>query len=253
MDKKLYLRLLIHSVFFLPLVIFSQEWKKIKSIQLTQSPSSYSVDIKGNIYLGFKDGGMTKYDHEGIELVNYSLSNQSSITSIDAQNSLKLFLFYYDNQQMTILDRFSTIPKNYQLNDYGISFGAFACPSPDGNFWVIENNPIRLKKVAPIKQALILEVQTSIGNQVKYMRAYQNILIISDENGLQIFDQYGSNINTLKGISPSYVHVTDNQLIAYYMGDILTINPFKGVAKKMLIAPLKEADGMMISREKYVF
>ena len=121
-----------------PLYINGQGWEEVRSVDLTQNPSSYTVDYQGNFFLGFEDGKLLKYSPEGEVLENFSLSNYSSITSIDVQNNLKPFLFYFDNQRITILDRFSSVPKNYLLSDLGLEIGMAACPAPDGDFWIIE-------------------------------------------------------------------------------------------------------------------
>ena len=149
---------------------------------------------------------MLKFNAEGVQISNYSLPNQSAITLIEAQNSLKTFLFYFDNQQIITLDRFNTIPKIYDLSDYEVNLGLSACPSPDENFWVIENNPMRIKKIDPLRKTTILEVQTNLGDSIRFMRAYKNLLIVLSEQALHVFDQFGSKSKTAEsfGVSPFF-------------------------------------------------
>lgn len=225
----------------------------ISSIQLQQAPTAFSTDIQGNIYLGFRDGTMSKFDPLGQQLQTYSLSNLSSITLLEAQNSLKIFLFYFDNQQITILDRFSSIPKSSPLSELKVNLAMLACPAPDGHFWVIENNPQRLQKIDPIRRTRIMEVQTSFGNELKYMRAYQNLLIISDENGLYIYDQYGTKINMMKGITFSHFQMHSDLLYGLMGNTIYQINPFKGEIESKLVAPVSDAITALKTKSNFAF
>lgn len=244
---------LLFSLFLLPILASSQEWKPIKTVDLSQQPTAYSIDLNGFMYFGFKDGSMIKYDHEGTELINYSLSNYSSISLIEPQNSLKLFLFYYDIQQISLLDRFSTIPKMYWLRDFGIDLAVFACPTPDGSFWIIENNPIRLKKIDVLRQATLLEVQTTLGNQIRAMRVYQNLLIVSDEKGLHVFDQYGSALYSLHQLTPNYFQFQDGNIICYVKDTIYTIELSSGKVLKSIKTPFNEALGAFIYKDNFIF
>lgn len=246
-------RTLLFSIFFFPFLANSQEWKSEKTVNLSQQPTAYSIDINGSMYFGFKDGSMVKYDHMGTELVNYSLSNYSSISLIEPQNSLKLFLFYYDNQQISLLDRFSTVPKKYWLKDFGIDLAVIACPTPDGSFWVVENNPIRLKKIDVLRQATLLEIQTNLGNQIKAMRVYQNLLIVSDEKGLHVFDQYGSALYTINQLTPNYFQFQNGDIICYNKGTLYTIELSSGKIMKEITTPINEASGAFIYNDTLIF
>lgn len=191
MEAKRYLRLLRVSLLLAPSFLFAQEWVRTKTQKLGQVPATIATDIQGNIFIGFPDGKLTKYNSNGVLLENFSLSNNSSITLVDVQNNLKPFIFYFDNQQITILDRFSSVPKTYLLANFNLDFVMMACPSPDGDFWVLENNPQRLKKLNFNRKNAVLEVQTALGDSIMKMMAYQNLLIIGDEKGIHFYDQFG--------------------------------------------------------------
>ena len=107
MEKKL-----LSCIFLsLPVIIVAQ-WRLTGKIELPQTPSSCATDVGGNLYVGYQDGSLVKYNSQGEELLNFSLSNQSPISLIEPQFQLKTFLFYFDNQVITILDRFNALPKN---------------------------------------------------------------------------------------------------------------------------------------------
>lgn len=205
-----------------------QGWQEISSTKLEDIPVSYATDFQGNLYLGFSDGRLTRYGPDGKLLENFSLSNNSAITLIDVQNNLRPFLFYFDNQQITILDRFSSVPKEYQLLDFNLEIGMMTCPAPDGDFWVVENNPQRLKKINPLRKVTVLEVQISLGDTIKWMQAFQNILVVGNENGLHILDQFGGLINTMNIEKLKNFQITGGKLYCFTESKIYEIDPFNG-------------------------
>lgn len=222
--------------------LLGQEWKVDTSIELPSEASAYSVDIQDRIYIGFEDGQMLTYDDTGVEIQHYSFSNLSSIGLIEAQNYLKIFLFFFDIQQIAILDRFSTVPKTYPLRDYGINMGMMACPAPDQTIWVVENNPQRLKKIDPGRQTTLIEVQTTIGDTISFMRTYKNLLLITDGQDLHIYDQFGSLVNRIKDLKINYCQIYEGVLIATDGQNILEIDPFKGTVLSKIQMPISHID-----------
>ena len=252
MENKLYLRFSKTSLFFfLTLAVYGQSWEATKTVELRAAPVSYTTDFQGNLFVGFADGRLSKYDPDGAFLENFSLSNNSSISLIDVQNNLKPFLFYFDNQQITILDRFSSVPKDYLLSDLNLEIGMMACPAPDGDFWIAENNPQRLKKVNPLRKITVLEVQVILGDSLMRMQAYQNLLVIAAENTLNIFDQFGGLINKIRLESLKDFQIFKGRLYAFADNEIFEINPFKGSVIEKLSSPcqgcplLKSKEGFL--------
>lgn len=248
------------SLLPLSLLFFSGSWiycQKLslqKEIVLQSSPTAYSVDIQENFYVGFEDGSMLKFDSEGKQLSSYSFPNQSGITLIEAQNSLKTFLFYFDTQQIITLDRFNTIPKVYDLSDYDVNLALSACPSPDEHFWVIENNPMRIKKIDPLRKATLLEVQVALGDSIRFMRAYKNLLIILSDKELHTFDLFGSKLHSFENIDASYFQIKDEDIMLLSGNKLLTINPFSSqIENKVEVADKKADTYLSINRSDILF
>lgn len=230
-------------------ILLGQDLQLIKTIKLPGVPTAYSIDIQQNLYFGFEDGTVVKYDSEGNEKLNYSLPNQSAVTLIEAQNALKTFLYYFDTQQIITLDRFNTVPKIYDLHTYDITLALQACPSPDENFWVIENNPTRIKKVDPLRSATVLEVQTNVGDTVRFMRTYKNLLLILTQKDLQIFDLFGSRINEIDRIDAQYFQIVNDQVILASSDQLITLDPFNGTITEEEELPVKNTSVFL--RTKY--
>ncbi|WP_420316429.1 hypothetical protein [Ekhidna sp.] len=240
------------SLVFIPSLIQAQSWEKTGELKINKSASYYTADIQGNFYLGFKDGGLVKYNSEGELLENFALSNSSSITLIDVQNNLKPFIFYFDNQQITILDRFSSVPKNYYLQDYSVQLGMIACPAPDGDIWVIENNPQRLIKISTLRKSVVLEVQLDLGDSINKIQAYQNLLIVGHNQGIHVLDQYGGRVYSKQISDMRYFQLINDQLLAFTQGGILQFDPISGrdIGK---ISLKGNPDGVLKLKEKFLY
>ena len=72
------------------------QWYLTDEIELPKKPEMVATDNQNSLYIGYPDGSLIKYNSQGQELLNYSLSNQSPITLIEPQFQLKTFLFYFD-------------------------------------------------------------------------------------------------------------------------------------------------------------
>lgn len=191
-------------------------------------PTAFDADASGDFYLGFAGGQLIKHSRSGQQLEIFSLPNNSAINAIDAQNRLKPFLFQFDIQQITVLDRFSTVPKTYSLSDFGVNLATMACPAPDGDFWILENNPQRLIKYNPLRKAVMLEIQPSLGDSITRMKAYQNVLLIADPGALHLFDVFGTGIRSMDIPHIVNIQMVKNEAIIYTTDSVYTVDPFKG-------------------------
>lgn len=240
-------------LFLLTLNVGAQEWKLVNTRSLNHQPTSQAVDIQGNIYLGFADGRLSKYGSDGEFLQNFSLSNNSAISLIDAQNNLKPFLFYFDNQSILILDRFSTVPKSYRLGDFSVEFGMMVCPAPDGDIWVIENNPQRLKKINLLRKSTVIEVQILLGDSIQMMLAYQNFLFVSDEKGIHLFDQFGGFVRSIEIDGLVNFHINDGDLIVFSQKEMLIYNLSESIIYNRVNLPDIPFQAAFKRNEDYLF
>lgn len=188
--------------FFLLLLFLSlqgkaQELSVATSIS-TPPATAVSVDRKGDFYLAFNTGTLSKYDANGLETLNFSPARLGRITLIDAWNPLRLFLFYEELQSILILDRFLTQTVGYDLSA-GEAFGfiKLACPSQDHTFWLIDESYKGLIKYDPMAKQVVFKMPFNnaipVDSGVLYMREYQNLLFVSlSGGGLVYFDNFGN-------------------------------------------------------------
>ena len=240
------------AAFFLLLLFLSlpgkgQELSVATSIS-TPPATAVSVDRKGDFYLAFNTGTLSKYDANGHETLNFSPERLGKITLIDAWNPLRLFLFYEDFQSILILDRFLTPTASYDLSA-GQPFGfiKLACPSQDHTFWLIDESYKGLIKYDPMDKQVVLKMPFNsaipVDSEVLYMREYQNLLFVSLRGGgLFYFDNLGNYLGKI-GTSEAvrFFGFIKNQ-VYFLQGDVLQhVNLYLEDVKDLSLPAIYEA------------
>ena len=217
--------------FFLLLLFLSlpgkgQELSVVTSIS-TPPATAVSVDRKGDFYLAFDTGTLSKYDANGLETLNFSPERLGRITLIDAWNPLRLFLFYEEFQSIIILDRFLTATTRYDLSErQAFGFIKLACPSQDHSFWLIDESYKGLIKYDPMSLQIALKMPfnsaLSLNSEVLYMREYQNLLFVSlSGGGLVYFDNLGNYLGKIEtGKEVGFFGFVKNQ-VYFLQGSVL--------------------------------
>lgn len=245
-------RLLCCAFVFSSSLLTNAQWKLVKELSLAKTPHISASSQNGGFYIGYSDGSLVKYDSNGSELLNYSLPNSSPITLIEPQFQLKTFLFYYDNQQITILDRFNALPKTYDMRAFADGIISLVCPAPDGTFWLVQNNPQLLKRVNPNRDVTIVETLPNLEGDVNYLKAYQNMLLIADDAGFKIFDQFG-NLNYQKNDEILDIMVTNSTIWYVSTTSLIEMDAFSSekISEKKL--PMQKPEGFIFAKPYYVF
>ncbi len=236
MSKVSILKLLTVSLLF-PLLTQGQDWSKISEVKLVEEATSISIDSEGNLYIGFSTGHLKKFTNKGEQVEVYSLPNRSPITLAEAFNNRKIFLFYRDIQQIHLLDRFTSVPRQYPIADFNLYFANLACNTPDGSFWILENNPQRLIKIDPLRKSIIHEIQVELGDSINFMRAIQNLVLIADENGLHVFDLFGNYLSNFDLKDCTYVQAYKDELLVTYDFGLAKVDPYKSSITEVVEFP----------------
>ncbi|MBC7390477.1 MAG: hypothetical protein H7329_14780 [Opitutaceae bacterium] len=157
-----------------------------------------SQDSYGNLYFSDLKGNINKYDSLGNYLINYSPQKLGTVSLLEAWNTIRIFVFYRDFQEYTILERFLGPMPGNPLNQEQIGFARQATLASDFNLWVIDETDFALKKydrqfnkvVNKTSLDLLLDVREY---DISFLREYQNNLYINDRNtGVLVFDAFGS-------------------------------------------------------------
>lgn len=171
-------------------------------------PERIAVDRLGQLYTTDSRGNVNRYDSLGQFQLTFSAPRPAPVTLLEPWNAVRIFVFYREQQQYQILDRFlSESPlKNFPSE---LGFVRLATLSNDNNLWVVDDADFSLKKVdwqtGRILLSSPLELLLPGGNyDLSYLREYQNqVYIVDRKSGLLIFDNMGNYQKTwaLPGLS----------------------------------------------------
>jgi len=208
----------------------AQELTKIKSIELKAPPQSISIDRQGNFYVATRRGEIDKYNIDGELRYQFSPQKRGNATLVEAWQGPRVFLYYKDFQEFTILDRFLSNSQQYALPEEFSSFSSLSTISGDGNLWLIDSQNLSLKKIdSPSNQVIIDNPFNFNFNSDTYsfshIREYQNQLFISDPNqGLMVFDLFGNFSELIKVPGIEYFNFVDDELIYLHNQKAVLIN-----------------------------
>src|SRR4051812_22990298 len=105
-----------------------------------------SMDTYGQLYVTDTKGNINKYDSTGRFLLNYSPQKVGNITLLEASNTIRIFVFYRDFQEYTILERFLGPMPNNSINPEEVGFARLATLGSDYNLWIMDDTDFALKK-----------------------------------------------------------------------------------------------------------
>lgn len=251
MKAKLYLYFLLASG-----LSYGQEWKQIGSVDLKESVSAISVDPDGMAYLGTTEGNLQRLTPSGQQDEYFSAIANSPLTLIEAWNKFKLFLFFRDLQKITFLNRFATTPVVYDLETFDMGYAWLVTPGVDNSIWVLSSNFNELRKYNIQTKQLILTVPLTVDlHQAVHMRAYQNLLIISDKGrGLYLFDQFGNLLQTIDAVGVGYFQIQNGKIIYMQGGSIHLLDPFHSTRiEKVSIPEGASFEQLLVVGQSYFF
>jgi hypothetical protein len=251
------LRLISVIVLILLLPCFgkAQEWTFIKSVKLEAPIVSSSMDAQYFLYLADQSGTLGKYDSLGNLLEIYSDMGNMPITTIEAWNRLKIFIYTSSNQQFLFLDRFNTTPVKYELRDFDNSLVSLCTPGVDNSLWVLNTDYNELRKYDLQTRRLISSnPQNQVLAEASYMRAYKNQLIISTpQSGLYFYDQFGNYQMQSQELGAISFQIVKDEIQFIRDGEILKLNRFTGKTIDIAAVPETNCIAFYQLGNRYIF
>jgi hypothetical protein len=181
-------------------------------VSLPYTPLQLSTDRYDNLFVSDTKGNVHKFSADWNEKLTYSATKNIKVTHLEAYNTLNIFLFYEDYQEIVLLNRFMTETVRQPISEGGSIFARLATYASDNNIWLFCDTDFSLKKLNLKTQQVLfsvpLDLQLNVANyQMNYIKEYQNYLYINDKNsGIYVFDAMG---NFFKKMSiPGIQHFT---------------------------------------------
>jgi hypothetical protein len=175
------------------------QFKKIKSIEVTEEVISSSVDRPGDIYLTTHDH-ILKYDGDAILKSLYK--NNPLPTLFDPHDGARMFAFYREGRKYEYLSPSFDVTSAYSIDSSFVIEPWMACLSGDHNLWVIDAADGSLKKVNT--RSGLIETDAKINSTIKlhdinFMREYQGFVFVLVEHfGIIVFNTMGKQIRVIE-------------------------------------------------------
>src|SRR5205085_9497634 len=120
-------KVFLYGFTFSFLTAFTSDWQPVKQIPFTEI-ASFTTDNLGNVYV-VSENILLQFDNNGKPLNHYDEKNLGRLIRIDADNPLKLLVFYPDFAQINILNSQLALQSTIQLRGIGIEQPALICNS----------------------------------------------------------------------------------------------------------------------------
>lgn len=196
----------------------SAQFKKIRTLEVSDTIASIAVDRPGDLYITTSKGQLQHFDRDGKLLSLYKKDPLPAV--FDPRDGSRLFAYFRKEQQFGYLNPSFEIAQLIQI-DFAFSIEPWlVCASGDYNIWILDAADWSLKKIDIKKGVVLAEVLmpgdfTKVKSDFTTMREYQGFLFLVDKTkGIHIFNGMGKHIRTLAISNLSYFNFLGEEL--YY-------------------------------------
>ena len=213
--NKKYLFILFGFCFFYISSIKAQEDSLFSYIKKINLPvSSFTVDNIGELYIITTDNQLKKYNEKGDSVgVFNQVTQYGKLAYVDAQNPWKAILFYQNFSTIVLLDKYLNVLTAINLSKQNIFRVQAVTTSYDNNIWLFDEQDNTLKKMDDngniLSQTVDFRLLFNPAPDPKKIIDRDGFVYLYDpENGVYIFDYYGSFKSKL-----TFLHWTDIEVI----------------------------------------
>lgn len=250
-DRYKYPLLSVMVVFFCLAFTSADELKNLYTIR--SKADLFTTDNFGNTYL-VKGDEIKKYNAQGELLKMFSAKNLGKITSIDASNPLRVLVFYKDFASILFVD--DLLSQNgdaINLLDLSLEQSDATCTSFNNGLWFFNRQNANLIRLDENLQTVVNtgNLNRLLGTTFKpnFMLEYNGYIYVNNpEEGIFVFDMYGTYFKTIPIQHIAHFQVKDQQLI-YFTGGQLKSYHLKLLTEAS--ADFKEASDVRIEKENY--
>ena len=181
--------------------------------------NGFTLDELGYLYVISSRNELMRYDPNLVMQFAYSNERLGRLTSVDANNPLKLLLFYENYQTIILLDNLLGEIGRYELFDLGYNDINAVGISNDNNIWIYDPIVYKLKKIDK-SGGLLTESITMYNEGLEYIRPGflvekgNKVFLYDEAYGFFVFDNLGQYLFNIpiKGLK-SYQILSENKII----------------------------------------
>ncbi len=207
-----------------------QEWTFVRKVDLGQEITAISSSKTGKVYFGTVRGNVYSLFSDGTKDTNYSSAIFQPVSSLDASNALRVFVFYAATGQFEYLERFSAQSRTYELPDFGLNQASLATLGINQSIWFLSGNT--LSQINPVNQLVLQELQLPDSlasgdiSDLKFRRT--QLAISKPAKGLYFFSSDLSNFIFQPLLGVNYFQFFENEILALGQDALIRWNPITG-------------------------
>lgn len=164
----------------------------------------FSLDGFDNLYLAKKNSEFLKINSEGKTLRVNSRKDLGVPTSINAENPLRILLFYREQGWLIVADNQLAFQFEIDLKQIGFTDPTLTVNSFDGGIWIFDRGNGTLNKIklsaTGVEPASSIDLRQILFTELNPQRLITdgNYLILSNNSTLYVFDRYGTYIRKIE-------------------------------------------------------
>jgi len=188
---------------------------------------AFAVDHAGQVYVA-KDDVLRLYTTKGQLKYQYSNKQLGDISSIDANNPLRILVYYNDLKQIVILDNTLSEQERIALDEMDFQQISLVCRSTSNSLWLYDTYAFELirtdKTMQPINRSSQLGALLNDDLEPTAMIEFDEQLYLMDPKyGILIFDVFGTYIKTVpikkassfQPLPQGILYVKDGKMFTY--------------------------------------
>jgi len=181
----------------------------------------FSLDGFGNLYVAKKNSELLKINSEGKMLRVNSRKDLGIPTSINAENQLRILIFYREQGWLIVADNQLAFQLEIDLKQIGFTDPTLTACSFDGGIWIFDHGDGTLNKImlsaTGVQVVGAIDLRQILYTELNPQRLITdgNYLVLSNNNILYVLDRYGTYIRKIELDSePSSINIEGTQVIA---------------------------------------
>ncbi|GEM_PF-787804 len=191
----------------------------VRQIVPDQPVRGFWVDGLDNYYFLTRSRELVKYDVTGKWVGNHRNQVLGSLKQADVTNPLQLLLFYPETSVLLQLDNMLYTTNKFEVGKLNLSENSLVCRSFDNNIWLYDARAFKLRKLANDLRVVVEGewLQNKIETQLAptdLTESGEQLYLTDPEQGILVFDLYGSYLKTLPILHQTQLTVHDGKL--YY-------------------------------------
>ncbi|MFZ4798668.1 MAG: hypothetical protein ACOYMA_14310 [Bacteroidia bacterium] len=184
--------------------------------KFTVNAKFIQADDIGNLYIVSPTNQLYKYNYAGKVLATLNYNYNGNISSIDASNSMEIYVFYKEINKLLLLDNNLAYRGEIDLTKLNITQAAAIARSYDNGIWVFDLGDLQLKKIT--KDGILNQ---SSGNIKQFTQTdfipniisdNTNQIMLCNDSICLLFDVFAAYYKTLKFKNPQSFQLVNNQI-----------------------------------------